>query len=525
MFTSELREKWLSIAETLKPELRSQAALPFRVLSARQYADAFQGWELIDAGTVEAVTAKTWKMGESFMLDFGAHLVGYFECNLTGIGTVDGPARLHFVFAESEAEAAEPFDPYSGTLSRGWLQDEILNIEVFPHRLRLPRRYAFRYLKITAVDISPHFSVQFSEMICRTVTSADFSSVPPLPAGLPESVRELDTVSLRTLANCMHTVFEDGPKRDRRLWIGDLRLQALVNYESFKNYALVKRCLYLFAGLAHEDGAVAACVFEVPQPHRGHCDILDYLALFVNTLLDYAEASGDWETAADLWPVMRRQTDRLRDYINADGLFEVPGDCWIFIDWQDGLQKQTAMHGVTICSFAAASVLARRLGHTDEAQELDIFAEKLKQAARDHLFCVKRGLFLSEPLPEKAQISWASQTWMVQAGVVEGEAATALMKTMLGSAEAVKPAGPYLYHYVVESLLRVGLEIPAHELLHEYWGGMIERGATTFWEVYDPTRPLLSPYNNHLVNSYCHAWSCTPAWFIRKHPKLFGTLL
>jgi hypothetical protein len=31
----------------------------------------------------------------------------------------------------------------------------------------------------------------------------------------------------------MQEVFEDGPKRDRRLWLGDLRLQALVNDVTF----------------------------------------------------------------------------------------------------------------------------------------------------------------------------------------------------------------------------------------------------------------------------------------------------
>ncbi|MFR6136264.1 MAG: hypothetical protein ACLUI0_06370 [Blautia massiliensis (ex Durand et al. 2017)] len=60
-----------------------------------------------------------------------------------------------------------------------------------------------------------------------------------------EMAKKLDRVSLRTLQNCMQDVFEDGPKRDRRLWLGDLRLQALANYETFKNYDLVKRCLYL----------------------------------------------------------------------------------------------------------------------------------------------------------------------------------------------------------------------------------------------------------------------------------------
>jgi hypothetical protein len=60
-------------------------------------------------------------------------------------------------------------------------------------------------------------------------------------------------------------VFEDGPKRDRRLWLGDLRLQALVNDVTFGHHDLVRRCLYLFAGHTREDGMVSANVFVQPD--------------------------------------------------------------------------------------------------------------------------------------------------------------------------------------------------------------------------------------------------------------------
>lgn len=35
-------------------------------------------------------------------------------------------------------------------------------------------------------------------------------------------------------------------KRDQRLWMGDLRLQALANYETYQMNDMVKGCLYLF---------------------------------------------------------------------------------------------------------------------------------------------------------------------------------------------------------------------------------------------------------------------------------------
>ena len=71
---------------------------------------------------------------------------------------------------------------------------------------------------------------------------------------------------VKTLKECEQEVFEDGPKRDRRLWIGDLRLQALVDYNTFKNIDLIKRCIYLFAHNLNNEGLVAPCVFPDTPP-------------------------------------------------------------------------------------------------------------------------------------------------------------------------------------------------------------------------------------------------------------------
>ncbi|WP_390580761.1 hypothetical protein [Paenibacillus illinoisensis] len=54
----------------------------------------------------------------------------------------------------------------------------------------------------------------------------------PLRQDIGLEMANIDRVAVQT-RDCMQSVFEDCPKRDRRLWIGDLRLQALVNYETF----------------------------------------------------------------------------------------------------------------------------------------------------------------------------------------------------------------------------------------------------------------------------------------------------
>ena len=61
----------------------------------------------------------------------------------------------------------------------------------------------------------------------------------------------------------------------------------------------------------------------------------------------------------------------------------------------------------------------------------------------------------------------------------------------------------------------------AKQALATYWGGMVEKGADTFWETYVSQDDFLSQYNFYPLNSYCHAWSCTPVYFIRKYPEVF----
>ncbi|MBZ7490789.1 Bacterial alpha-L-rhamnosidase, partial [Klebsiella michiganensis] len=109
-------------------------------------------------------------------------------------------------------------------------------------------------------------------------------------------LRAIDNVAVLTLQNCMQEVFEDGPKRDRRLWLGDLRLQALVNDVTFARHDLVRRCLYLFAGHTREDGMVSANVFVQPDVIADDTFLFDYSLFFVDVLYNYLQSAEDMAT-------------------------------------------------------------------------------------------------------------------------------------------------------------------------------------------------------------------------------------
>ncbi len=313
----------------------------------------------------------------------------------------------------------------------------------------------------------------------------------------------------------MQRVFEDGPKRDRRLWMGDLRLQALANYQTYRSNDLVKACLYLFAGTTLADGRVGACLFLEPEIEVDDTVMFDYSLLFIATLRDYLAATGDTAAAQELWPTALRQLELAAANFDERGIVrdsDVLG--WCFVDWNLALNKQAGAQGIYLYCLQAAIELAQALGKTEELPRLRAEQQAKTQAALRFLWDEEKQLFVSGA---EKQLSWASQVWMVLGGAVTGARAAALLERLPTCMEALEMVTPYMYHNYVDALLKVGKREQALHVLGEYWGGMAAHGADTFWELYNPANPAESPYGGTIVNSYCHAWSCAPAYFLRKY--------
>ena len=108
---------------------------------------------------------------------------------------------------------------------------------------------------------------------------------------------------------------------------------------------------------------------------------------------------------------------------------------------------------------------------------------------------------------------------MVLGEAVTGEDARKLLMEIEQREDVEKMVTPYMYHNYIDALLHTGEKNRALRKLETYWGGMLEQGADTFWELYNPENVNESPYGGTIVDSYCHAWSCGPAYFLRKFFK------
>lgn len=518
----DYRKSWLEKAELYKPQLSETIKKPLNIVELIEDENAFQGWKATVKAPIANLYQSSFKQQSGIVLDFGEHMTGYFKFDIKPIKhNPDAPLRFKFTFGEIPSEVATPFDPYNGTLSRAWLQDEIVTVMHAPATIEIPRRLSFRYVKIELLASSPYYDFSISDISFKAVTSAT-STPAPLASETSEMIKEIDRIGLNTLKECMQTVYEDGPKRDQRLWLGDLYLEALANNYSYRQHDLTRRCLYILAALSAKDGRIIATVLEQPylmaQEERF---MLDYAFLFNVTVKDLLEATGDKATAEDLWPVVKKQLDVARKYCQDNGLIDsdkLRKEWSLFFDWKEGLHKEVALQGVTIFMLRQTYELATMLGKEKELEDIPALIKKMTKAAQKSYYNKQQGLYIGL---KKDQISYASQVWMILAGVPSrAEARKAL--TSVRAAEGVYTHGtPYMYHYFVQAMIDCGLDKEAKEAVESYWGSMVSKGADTFWEYYDPTNEYSSPYKFYPINSYCHAWSCTPVYFIRKYPEIF----
>ena len=517
---ADKRDSWMQKAADDMPQLKRQDIKPVAIVRSVADKSAFQGWRMEQTGEpLEILSKESFKPRKEVILDLGDHYTGYFSFKVLDMGlAADAPLRFRLTFAEVPAELNTPFDPYPGGLSRAWLQDEVITVMRLPYEVKVERRLACRYVKIELLAQS-YYDFVLTDFNFRAETSARGKAA-EIAEGTAPIIKKINDIGLKTLAECMQTVYEDGPKRDQRLWIGDLYLEALANAYSYKNHDLTRRCLYLLAGMADEEGFLHATVYEYPAPRpQTNQHVMDYSLLYGVALKEYFKETGDRATAEDLWPVVKYQVEFARTYLK-DNVYDMDKQpsWWLVFDWKDDLNRHAPMQGLMIFAIEQSYELAQMLGCEDEVADWPKVVKDMRKAARAKFYDKKLGVMKSGP---DAQVSYLSQVWMILSGTLSEKESVRALEYVLADKAACYIGSPYAYHYLIEAMIHCGMEEQAREMLISYWGDMVKKGADTFWEVYDPNDDFKSPYGFHPMNSYCHAWSCTPVYFIYKYKDIF----
>jgi len=421
--------------------------------------------------------------------DFGEEIVGYPSI----IGYTYGPVKITLACGEYEAECLNPFQAVlTGEAPMGAL------------RWAAPERRAFRYARFT---IEPTRFVRIeriqAQAVGRRIDEAGTFECSD------QTLNKIYEVSARTLRLCMQDFYEDGPKRDRLLWIGDFRVEALVNYYLFGDVGLARRCLMQMADLQLHDGMIPGVG---PDPSSTY--LPDYCAYYVIALADYYRHTGDLATLKPLYPYLRKLMSWFRANTDENGLFvraDRPG-WWIFVDWDDTMEKKdrvTAMEALYYWALNDAAEIARAIGAKRDAEDYLARAAKLKQSANALLWSEDKRAYvdcLTDDGPSE-KVHRQPNALALLAGLAEQRMIPEIAAVLTRTSRARPVTTPYMNFYVACALFEAGRPAAALELIRTYWGGMIDRGATTFWEKFDPEWP--TPYEQPDL-SYCHGWSSGP---------------
>jgi hypothetical protein len=79
---------------------------------------------------------------------------------------------------------------------------------------------------------------------------------------------------------------------------------------------------------------------------------------------------------------------------------------------------------------------------------------------------------------------------------------------------------PYMRFYELEALCALGEQQHVLQQMKDYWGGMLQLGATSFWEEYDPSKKgaeHYAMYGRPFGKSLCHAWGASPIYLLGKY--------
>ncbi len=487
-----------------KRELQHTAVRPAALVEVTADRRSFQGYAI---HRLRDVTFPLILEKEPIILDFGDHYTGYLHLSLdcgSADHIPDSPTNFSFSFAEMPIELMESIEDQPNCLSATWAQLDFKTVPFVPYTGSLERRYSFRYLKLERPGTF-RFPVALTDLYVDSVSAVRLEDADPYTAP-DEQLQRIDTMCVKTLKECEQDVFEDGPKRDRRLWIGDLRLQALVDSVTFHNTALIRRCLHLFADHRNKSGLIAPCVFPDTSPYVDQWIYLDYSLCMVPCLYDYVQYSGDLTLANELYDVALHQIryadtvfDRKTQQLRAP----------LFID-HGNYDRAVAGLGYLAYILRQMIELAKCLRRTYNC--LTSLLAEVEQALL-HYYDAETGLFMTA----QGEVSWQSQIWAALSGALSPEEGQKLLERTEAADPSIRCSSPFMMHYYLEALYTCGLSEKALQCIRTYWGAIADAGFDCCPECFDPRNERLSPYGQPALNSACHAWSCTPSYWLRKY--------
>lgn len=322
---------------------------------------------------------------------------------------------------------------------------------------------------------------------------------------------------------------EDCPWREKALWIVDAMVMGKVIYSVFGDTALLKKCLKQGARIQNDDGSIPGT-----GPEKNGFLLPDFCAYWILGIIDYINYSGDTEILLSLWENIEKLVSWFDAQIDETGLFSDADreGWWCFIDWTEDVDRKDKVSAISFLYYKVLKCLSTAALKINKGKESLCFkqkAETLFYNIRKHLWVPEKGLFADCMTGTTLSGNFSFQTnfLAIWCDLMTHDEADFFLENYYKNNKLSRIRGPFFQHIVLEVLLGKARKREAIKLIRSYWGEMLSRGATTWWETFDESTDhctIPSTYQGNTPTylweappvSLCHGWGSSPAYLLPK---------
>ncbi len=427
----------------------------------------------------------------SELIDFGKETFGYIKFH-----GLKGKGNLTLYYGESREEALD--SEKCETLDR-------LSFDgTQPEDYVLEGSKAFRFVQVQKDASLEYDSISMLYEFLPLDYRGSFKSSDKL-------LNQIWDVSAYTMHLTTREFFIDGIKRDRWIWAGDAHQSYLMNYYLFFDSPSVERTMVALRG---------------KEPVTAHINIImDYSLYWFIGVHDYYLYTGDTKFIKTFYPRMKTLMDYCLGRRNSEGFLEPLEGDWVFIDWADGLPKtgEVSFEQMLLAkSLEAMAVSAKIANEAEDQKKYEDLAADLKAKLFDVFWDDNNQVMKHQRIDGDIQdiVTRYANMFGIFFNYFDDAQKQSVKEKVLLNDDILEITTPYMRFYELEALCAMGEQEFVLNEIRDYWGGMLNLDATSFWEKYDPKQSgeeHLEMYGRPYGKSLCHAWGASPIYLFGRY--------
>lgn len=471
---------------------------PVRIVWQSENAEIINPERLLKEGLQQAslinddvCILKNGKEKASVLLDFGKELHGGLLL-VTGMPASHKPVEVRIRFGESVSEAMANTGGETNATNDHAIRDWQVKLP-WLGKLRIGDT-GFRFVRIDLLNDD-------AELQLKEVSAISVMRDIPYLGSFKSNNDRLNKIwetGAYTVHLNMQEYLWDGIKRDRLVWVGDMHPEVMTILSVFGDNEVIPKSLDFIAGIT--------------PPDQWMNGISSYSMWWLLIQHEYYMYTGDIEYLKKYRNYIFDLLAKLETKIQDDGSENLDGNR--FLDWptsQDSEAIHAGLQSMMVMSFKAGTEMAEILGDKEKSAHYTSVVEKLKSYELD--------------LPGRK----SPGALMALAGIMDAES----VNEELLVKDGVKDISTFYGYYVLNAMASAGNYQGAMDFISEYWGGMLDLGATSFWEDFnilwkenagriDEIVPegkidIHATYGDYCYvkhrHSLCHGWASGPtAW-------------